>query len=244
MNKYYYKQTSGKKPRRHHKRLRLVGLFLCVVGLIGMGYFFLPLLSWQLYLSPVFASQSLAVPIPKNSIVNPPTTIDLLRNTTTTIGIDYTNAENWFPGQKSNTKVPFVPSYTLSIPKLGLTDVEVSTMDHDLTRHLINYAGTAVPSEKGTAIVFGHSTLPQLLDQDNFKTIFSTLHTLNVGDIIITKVDNKLYMYRVFQMSVVSPDDTSIFTQEYDDSYLTLVTCTPPGTVWKRLVVRTKLVTL
>lgn len=244
MNKIYYKKKQKNTNLKLKKKVKILGLFLCITGMFGMAYFFLPILSWQLYLTPAIASQNLAIPIPKKSVVSPPNTFDLLQNTTASIGIDYSNADNWFPGQKSEAKTPAFPSFTLTIPKLKITDAMVSTVDYHLDKHLINYAGTALPSERGTSIVFGHSTLPQLFDQKNYKTIFSTLHTLKVGDIVIAKVDNKMYMYRVYQMNVVSADDTSIFTQEYDDSYLTLVTCTPPGTVWKRLVIRTKLVSM
>ena len=36
-------------------------------------------------------------------------------------------------------------------------------------------------------------------------------------------------------ISVVEPSDTSIFQQDYDNSYLTLVTCTPPEQFGKGL---------
>jgi len=39
-------------------------------------------------------------------------------------------------------------------------------------------------------------------------------------------------------------DKISVLEQKYDASYLTLVTCVPPGTYWKRLVVKAKLVQL
>jgi sortase A len=59
-----------------------------------------------------------------------------------------------------------------------------------------------------------------------------------VGDQIILNVEGKDYTYEIFSTTVTTPDDVNIFSQSYDNSYLTLVTCTPPGTVWKRLIVR------
>jgi len=36
-------------------------------------------------------------------------------------------------------------------------------------------------------------------------------------------------------MTVSDPTDLSALEQTFDDSYLTLVTCVPPGTTWERL---------
>jgi len=49
------------------------------------------------------------------------------------------------------------------------------------------------------------------------------------------------YKYLVEQMIEVVPDDISILAQRYDDSYLTLITCVPPGTFLRRLIVRARL---
>jgi len=38
------------------------------------------------------------------------------------------------------------------------------------------------------------------------------------------------------------PEDVSILEQYYDGEYLSLITCVPPGTYLRRLVVRAKLV--
>ena len=49
------------------------------------------------------------------------------------------------------------------------------------------------------------------------------------------------YTYKVESVTVVDPDNTTILEQNYDDSFLTLVTCTPPGTIWKRLAVKARI---
>jgi sortase A len=156
-------------------------------------------------------------------------------------GVDYNNADNWFPNFKrqSNTKQQ-VTTYSLSIPKLNIVNAVVSTVDNDLASHLVNYGGTAIPGEKGNAVVFGHSTLPQLYDAKSYKTVFTYLYELSPGDEIIVNVGKSTYKYQVQNITVVDPENTSILEQSFDDSYLTLVTCTPPGTTWKRLVVKTK----
>ncbi|HUD09617.1 MAG TPA: sortase [Patescibacteria group bacterium] len=240
MPKRYYKQTGvGRKK----KLTRALGLLLILSGALITGYVFLPLLSWQIYFAPVFASQNIASPIPQTTIVSNTTFQTLLAEASNTLsGVDYTNADNWFPNfkhQKNGSQT--IPSYSISIPKLNIKNAVVSTVDTDLSKHLVNYDGTAVPADKGNAVVFGHSTLPQLYDAKSYKTVFTYLYELTPGDEIIVNVANVIYKYRVENITVVDPNNTSILQQNFDDSYLTLVTCTPPGTIWKRLAVKARI---
>lgn len=240
MSKRYYKKAAGNGKK---KIIRLLGLLLVLSGILITGYVFLPLLSWQIYFAPIFASQNIAAPIPQTTIVSGSTFQTLLAQASNSLsGIDYTNADNWFPNfkhQKNGTQG--VENYSISIPKLKITNAVVSIVDTDLAKHLVNYDGTAIPAGKGNAVVFGHSTLPQLYDAKNYKTVFTYLYELSPGDEIIVNVTNVTYKYRVENITVVDPNNTSILQQNFDDSYLTLVTCTPPGTIWKRLAVRARI---
>jgi sortase A len=93
-------------------------------------------------------------------------------------------------------------------------------------------------------VIFGHSTLPQLFEENNYKTIFANAYQLEVGDEIFVNLDDVHYKYTISDISVVEPTDISVLAQDFSDSYLTLITCTPPGTVWKRLIIKAKLNTL
>jgi len=75
----------------------------------------------------------------------------------------------------------------------------------------------------------------------NYITIFSNWPTLYPEDEIIIAYDKVKYKYIVEKMIEVFPNDVSILAQRYDDSYLTLITCVPPGTYLKRLIVRARL---
>lgn len=208
-----------------------------------MAYVFFPLISWQLYFVPVFASQKFIAPIPKTTIANSTINSIFSQASGAFSTVDYTNAQNWFPQYPAgnNRLNPKVESYTLSIPKLNLKDLKVSTVDTILSIHLVNYGGTAVPPDKGNAVIFGHSTLPQLFNPKDYKTVFANAYQLKAGDEIFAGVGGVSYLYKISDISIVEPNDTSIFTQDYSDSFLTLVTCTPPGTVWKRLVIRARM---
>jgi sortase A len=241
MPKYYYKK---KKSFAKRKILRLISLAIFLTGASIVIYVFFPLLSWQIYFAPVFASQNITAPIPQNTVVSGSTISSLIEEASNSLsGIDYTNAQNWFPDFKfEKSGAPRIQSYTISIPKLKLNNVNVSTIDNDLTKHLVNYQGTALPADKGNTVIFGHSTLPQLYDARSYKTVFTFLYELAPGDEIDANVANVTYKYKVESVTVVDPNNTSVLQQNYDDSFLTLVTCTPPGTIWKRLVVRSRLI--
>lgn len=240
MGKYYYKKADEIFRK---KILRLFSILIIFIGTVIVFYIFYPLVLWQIYFAPALASSNIKTPIPKAAVVNPSEIGSLISQAGNLLsGVDYTNAQNWFPGFNPATAgQPKIPSYTVSIPKLKIRNASVSTRDNNLAIHLVNYQGTAVPPDNGTAVIFGHSTLPQLFNPNDYKTIFANAYQLKTGDEIYAYVNGVTYMYKIFNISVVEPTDTSIFEQNYDNSYLTLVTCTPPGTIWKRLIIKAKL---
>lgn len=237
MGKYYYKKNKRGKLKKY---LRFISILFLITGISAISYVLFPLISWQIYFQPAFATQDITSSIPHANIV------DLAKNS-----IDRTNfykAENWFPkfnpnsaDYKDNYDTPF---YNISIPKINIKDAVVSTIDTDLTKHLVNYQGTSIPGKNGNSVIFGHSTLPQLFNAKDYKTIFANAYKLKNGDNIYTMINNVIYSYKIFKTVVVDPTDTSAFVQDYNNSYLTLVTCTPPGTIWKRLIIKARLETI
>lgn len=157
--------------------------------------------------------------------------------------LDYTKPSSWFP---TAPELPPRPSkishYTLSIEKLGIEKAIVEIGGDDIMKTLVQYSGTALPGQYGNVVIFGHSVLPQFFSPKNYKTIFATLPTLEKGDEILVDFDGILYRYQVTEMIEVDPSDVSVLAQYYDDRYLSLVTCVPPGTYLRRLVVRARLI--
>lgn len=238
MSKIYYKK------RRHGYKIftKSIGVGLFLVGIGISFYVFSPLILWQIYSAPLLSSQNVKTPIPKSAVVNGSLVQSLFSQAKDSItGVDFTNAKNWFPGFQTQKNSQQSKSYNLSIPSLGIKNASVTNADYDLAKHLVNYIGTVTPPNQGNAVIFGHSTLPQLFDSKDYKTIFANLHTIKVGNEIDINVDGVSYLYRVYNIYIVEANDTSVFTQNFDNSYITLVTCTPPGTIWKRLVVNARL---
>lgn len=228
MASYIYKK---KFKKRVHPMRRMMGfVFLLSATAVGL-YFFFPVISFNLYLTSVFASTDLTTPLPS----------DLLANSISTFSTDYEDARNWYPKVQTKNEKTTIKSYTLSIPKLEIDDAVVSTVNYNLAQNLVQYWETSNPGEKGTTVIVGHSTLPQMYSPGNYRTIFANLHRLKTGDEVHLKVGESTFTYKVYGSFITEPDDTAIFAQNSDNSYLTIVTCTPPGTVWKRLIVRAKL---
>jgi sortase A len=160
--------------------------------------------------------------------------------------VDYTRASNWFVAGANKEEFIFskVSYYTLSIPALGIETATVAIGGEDLSDSLIQYPGTALPGKIGNAVIFGHSILPQFFDPENYLAIFSTLPRLKEGNVIYINYDGISYKFRVEDMFEVRPTDIQVLGQDSNDSFLTLITCTPPGHPLKpkRLIVRARIV--
>lgn len=137
-----------------------------------------------------------------------------------------------------------VPDYfTITIPKLGIKNAIVKTNSQDLDPDdaLGHYPGTELPGEVGNTFVFGHSVLPMFYNPENYKSIFSTLDTLEVGDTFTVNYNNKVYRYAVESTRELKPKNVNPlgeFKPRYlNESTMVLMTCTPPGAKTNRLLV-------
>lgn len=160
--------------------------------------------------------------------------------------VDYTQASNWFIGgaKKEDFVSSKVEYYTVSVPRLKIDKATVAIGGEDLAEHIIQYPGTALPGKRGNSVLFGHSILPIFYNPKNYISIFSLLPTLKKEDEIYIDYDGISYTYRVETMFEVLPTDIQVLDQDSSDSFLTLVTCVPPGDPGKpkRLIVRARIV--
>lgn len=147
---------------------------------------------------------------------------------------DYTKASTWFPQNPTKKLVTPVDAYFLTIPKLRISSALVKIGTDDLAKNIIHYGGTGLPGKYGNTVLFGHSILPHFYDPKNYLSIFSLLPTLKAGDDIFVRFDGVDYRYEVVNYRVTLPEDVSGLEQRFDNSYLTLVTCFPPGLYAKR----------
>ncbi len=97
--------------------------------------------------------------------------------------------------------------------------------------------GSSFPTgEKNThAVLSAHRGLPS-------AKLFTNLDQLQVGDRFMITVLNELYTYEVDQIRIVLPDESEELAIAEDETYCTLMTCTPYGINTHRLFVRGTLV--
>jgi sortase A len=200
----------------------LLPFFSITLGASILVWVIAPILSFALF----YASGDVVSPLPDAGV----TEVNAAESS-----VDFSRASNWFPKNPAKKTIAPVDAYTLTIPKLRIKNAVVKIGTDDLSKNLIHYGGTALPGKEGNAVVFGHSVLPTFYDPHNYLTIFSLLPTLVEGDEIFISFDGIDYRYEVIGKRVTKPADVSGLEQKYDDSYITLVTCVPPGTYWERL---------
>jgi len=230
----YLKKETKSKSRRQ----KILSKILFGIGILFFLSAALPIVSFQLGYSAKF--KQIIDPL---SIESYDRSSSILGDMTT----DYSQLSNWFvddPKLNPDSKILSgnnQTTYYISIPKLNIKDAIVTLGSMDLKKSLIQYPQTALPGQLGNAVVFGHSVLPQFFSPKSYLTIFATLYKLEPGDEIIVNFDKSTYKYVVDEMYEVQPTDLSVLEQRFDTKNLTLITCSPPGTTLRRLVVKTEL---
>ena len=92
-----------------------------------------------------------------------------------------------------------------------------------------------MPGEGGNIFLFAHSSA-DLLTAERYNSIFYLIHHLESGDKIRVWYEGEEYIYAVTAKHLVSPSDTQYLTKPSKVETLTLMTCWPPGTTYKRLI--------
>ncbi len=139
-----------------------------------------------------------------------------------------------------------IPSLAITVPIVWSQSTKESDFQKDLERGAIHYPGTPLPGQRGNSFIAAHSS-DAYWKKGDYKNIFASLYKLNVGDsdIFITyyKGDEiiKKLSFKVIEEEVVSANDQRMFTQR-DTTEITLVTCWPLSTSWRRLMIKAQLI--
>lgn len=211
---------------------------LSIFGLVLIGNALIPIFNYQFRYAQSFGDKKIS-PL----VYNGTEEVLGVRSAEARDSKDYTLIAAWFeeePDLNHQQQVE-VDRYSLSIPKLGIDKAEVKLGGEDLKNSLVHYPDTSLPGRLGNGVIFGHSVLPQFYNPQNYLTIFSTLHRLEKGDEILVKIDGIEYQYLVQDLFEVEAEDLSVLEQRFDRRFLSLITCSPPGTYLRRLVVKAEL---
>jgi LPXTG-site transpeptidase (sortase) family protein len=136
-----------------------------------------------------------------------------------------------------------IPVKTVEAENFDFKDLYTSEniIQESLREGVVHYPYTANPDQYGNVFITGHSSYYPW-DKGRYKDIFALLHKLEIGDEYSIYYNGKKFTYRVREIFEVKPDDISVLEQPTDQKISTLMTCTPVGTVLKRLIVRADLV--
>jgi LPXTG-site transpeptidase (sortase) family protein len=134
---------------------------------------------------------------------------------------------------------------TITIPKINIhapivyePTVQEAAVQKALESGVDHYGNTPMPGQTGNSVIFGHSS-NDWWEPGNYKFVFVLLDKLVPGDRYTVDYQSVRYTYEVTGSRVVEPTDLSVLVQTPEPT-MTLITCTPPGTSWKRLVVTAK----
>lgn len=236
MSYIYLKKIPPTPKTKKLAKKKVLAISLLCLGLLFFASAIFPIIKFQLQYSVNF--NQLINPL---SLQNYNTSQNILGSATT----DYTQISNWFDSGSSSSNQIFSNdktfTYLISIPKLKISNAVVTLGSMDLKKSLIQYPQTALPGQLGNTVIFGHSVLPQFFNPKSYLTIFSTLYKLKQGDEILIDYDDVQYEYIIDEMFEVKPTDLSVLEQRFDQKNLTLITCSPPGTYLRRLIIKASL---
>ena len=142
------------------------------------------------------------------------------------------------PAAQSQEARLTVPKINVNAPIIFEPSLAEQAIQNSLRNGVVHYATTARPGEPGNSVIVGHSS-NDWWEPGNYKFVFVLLDKLVAGDKISVSYQGKYYVYEVYESKVVEPTDLSVLAQSPSHE-LTLLTCTPPGTSWKRLIVKAK----
>jgi LPXTG-site transpeptidase (sortase) family protein len=142
---------------------------------------------------------------------------------------------------------PVDPQYSIVIPKINANAKVIPNVDtsdrveylNALQKGVAHAEGTANPGEGGHMFYFAHST-------DNFwnvtlyNAVFYLLYKLERGDEVDIYYKGVRYKYIVTGYTIVNPNEVKYLTKKTRSDYVTLQTCWPLGTTWKRYLVFAK----
>ncbi len=152
---------------------------------------------------------------------------------------------------------PVDKEFGIVIPKISANAKVIDKVDpfnpkdyqYVLTKGVAHAINTAYPGHAGNSFIFAHSSVDWYI-ANRYNSVFYLLHKLEKGDKIEMYYKKKKYVYEVTEKKLVEASNVSYLTGRSrptpteDTSILTLMTCWPPGTTLKRLIIQAKITTL
>jgi len=142
---------------------------------------------------------------------------------------------------------PVDTNFSIVIPKIDanariIPNIDASNYDDymaALARGVVHAQGSVFPGMKGNIFLFAHST-DNFWNVGRYNAVFYLLKELETGDEINLFFGGKRFIYKVYDKKIVEGNEVQYLSAASDTQTVTLMTCWPPGTTWKRLLVFAK----
>lgn len=155
------------------------------------------------------------------------------------------NPANLVIDPTTDTKVG--PEPKLIIPKINvdapviydIPSLQESVIQEKLKKGVVRYpipGATAMPGQKGNTVILGHSS-NDVFDDGEYKFVFVQLRNMEKGDTFYLHYNGIRYTYSVVEKKIIEPTQIKELIINNGKPLATLVTCEPPGTALKRLLV-------
>ncbi|MFH0749835.1 MAG: sortase [Candidatus Gottesmanbacteria bacterium] len=149
------------------------------------------------------------------------------------------------PKHTSDSQKPVNAAFGIVIPKIGANAVIIPNVDpydssiyqRALAKGIAHAKGSVFPGRVGNMFLFSHSSV-NFYEALRYNSVFYLLNKLETGDEIYIYMNSTKFIYRVIEKKLVEPNTTFYLTEKTSDKLVTLMTCWPPGTTFKRLIVR------
>lgn len=147
-------------------------------------------------------------------------------------------------GKTAAVLIPENTDFSIVVPKIGANAQIVQNVDSAneqdylaaLKRGVAHALGTAFPGEGGHIFLFAHST-DYFWNVGAYNAVFYLLGKLENNDEINIFYKGQRYVYKVVKKEIVDPSQVEYLTRKTNKEFLTLQTCWPLGTTFKRLLV-------
>lgn len=135
-----------------------------------------------------------------------------------------------------------IPKINVEIPTVyklppATTEAQLeANIQKALEGGVVHYPSTPDPGEKGNSVFVGHSS-NNIFNTGKYKFAFVLLSKLEKGDVFYLTKKGVRYAYKVVDKKIVDPSQVSVLGNTKYAASATLITCDPPGTSLRRLVV-------
>ncbi len=157
-------------------------------------------------------------------------------------------AKSIIAGYTQSVIHPLDEDFGIVIPKIGANSKVVENVSAyneqeyqtALTKGVAHARDTAKPGEYGNTFIFAHSA-SNWYEANRYNAIFYLLTKLEKKDKIYLFYKGQKYVYAVSEKKQVDSDALEYLKQDNSKKTVTLMTCWPPGTTLKRLIVTAKI---